>query len=110
MFITPSVNTGMCYTKYTHVQPKKDPLTYIPQYTSWFIETQLSFNFVTDAKVAMSFQLSYVIVDHVWDPTFIKMEDWISLSGTNQNGITSYINLGFGMYFGMGNGKKVAGK
>lgn len=109
-FITPAINTGWCFTKYTGVICKKEPLTWKPEYQSWFIEPQVAFNFLPDPDFGICFHMSYVLVNHVWNPEFICMQDHISLGDVKRNGITSYINFGFGIYCGFGKGRTIAGK
>jgi len=101
-FITPSINSGICFTKFTGVQCLKNTATNKTEYSSWFIEPQLTFNFLPEKRFGISFHVSYVFVNHVWDPYFICMQDWISLTGTNTSGMTGYLNFGFGLYIGAG--------
>lgn len=109
-FITPALNAGWTYTKYTKIACVKEAITWKPVYQDWFIEPQITFNFLPDPNFGISGNLSFVIVDHVWDPEFICLQDHINYSEVKRWGLTSYLNIGFGLYWGFGKGKHIAGK
>ncbi len=109
-FISPAINSGWTYTRYSNIVCKKNPITWEPEYQSWFIEPQLTFNFLPEPNFGISLNLSFVLVDHVWDPEFICLQDHIDFSEVRTDALTSYINLGFGIYWGFGRGKTIAGK
>jgi hypothetical protein len=109
-FITPVINSGMALTKFSHIQCKKEMITWKPQYRSWFIEAQGTLTWLVDPRVGLQGHVSFVLVDHVWNPEFACMQDWIALGSVNRNAITSYYTLGFGVYLGIGKGKTRAEK
>jgi hypothetical protein len=109
-FITPSINSGWCYTRFTHINCKTDTMTWKPEYQTWFIEPQVTFNFLPDPNFGICVNLSFVVADHVWNPEIACLQDHIDFSEVRTNKITSYFNLGFGIYWGFGRGRTIAGK
>ena len=100
--ISPSLNIGWNATSYSGVVCKTKDLNYIPAYQAWFVEPGVHFNFLPESDFGISCSFSFVLVDHVWNPEYICMDDHISLGDVNRNALTSYYNLGLGIYWGIG--------
>jgi hypothetical protein len=101
-FITPSLNTGWSYTSYTGVICETKKLDYTPAYDAWFIEPGIHLNFLPESNFGISCSFTYVLVDQIWNPDYICMNDHINLGDTKKNALTGYYNLGLGIYWGIG--------
>lgn len=101
-FISPSLNLGWSNTSYSDVICESKTLSYKPVYAAWFTEPGIHFNYVPDANFGISCSFTYVVVNHIWDPDYICMNDHIGLGDVKKNGLTNYYSLGLGLYWGIG--------
>lgn len=105
-FISPILRGGWSFTSFSGVQCKSNPSTEVKPYQSAFAEAVLQFNFLPDPDFGVTFFASYAWVNQVWNPEYICLQDHISFDGINKSAMSSYLNLGLGIYFGVGKLKK----
>jgi hypothetical protein len=102
LFISPSLNLGWCQTSYTGVVCESKTINYNPSYSSWFFEPGLNINIMPDSNFGVSASFTFVTTNNIWDPDYICMNDHVNLTGLKKDALTTYYNLGLGIYIGIG--------
>jgi hypothetical protein len=105
-FISPAFRTGWILSSFSGVQCKQNSQYVASAYQSAFVEALLHINYLPENNFGISFYLSFCALDHVWNPDYLCLQDHISYDGVNKNRLTTYINLGLGVYLGIGKVKQ----
>ena len=87
---------------FSGVQCKVDQTYSAAPYQNAFVEALFHLNYLPENNFGISFNLSFCVMDHVWNPDYLCLQDHISYKGVNKNRLATYINLGLGVYLGLG--------
>ena len=96
---SPFVMPGFTWLKYTRVKPKN----HAPGITStngMGLNVGASYNIMMDEWTGAGFIVGYNIVDHVYRPENVCMDEWgIKYTESDKRGILQNIFFGFSVYF-----------
>ena len=106
-FFTFVMNAGKNFTFFSGV-PVQNAAGKIFEYESTYLSPEVDVNFFIEESFAIGITLSFNHVDKPFSPDFIGLNNHASYTAKDYKGSTSYINIGFGFYYGFAR-KKSAG-
>jgi len=101
-FATIALNAGYNFNKYTDVNPKYDSLAhpYPAQYTGGFVQPELGAYLLVEDNFAIGAHIAYNYNFSRFDPSLPYLDKWLDYTNLHNKWNTSWINFGFGFYYG----------
>jgi len=107
VFFSYALDAGWNFTKFTSVvvptgfQPKNKYT-----YTNAFVGAETTLFLLLQDHFAIGLNLTLDVMDKTFDPSFVYLDQFRSYNNSDKKGMTSYLNLGFGLYYGFHKRKK----
>ncbi len=93
---TPGINFGQCYIHAYEIMPITSSANVNPNAQGTYIEPELTMSFYTEEDFAIGFNLSYEIVNTVFNPYALALEQHgIVFTQSDLSGVTQNISIGF---------------
>ncbi len=96
---SPYISPGFSFLNYTRVKCKVNEPT-MTHPTAFSLNAGLNYNIMMDEWVGAGFIIGYNVVDHVYRPENICMDEWgLTYTEDEKQGILQNIFFGFSIYF-----------
>lgn len=102
-FATFALNMGYNFNKYTNLNPKYDSLahSYPAQYSGPYLQPEIGLYFLVEDNFALGAHVGYNYNFSHFDPSLPYLDKWLDYSNISNSWNTSWINFGFGFYYGL---------
>ena len=101
VFFSYALDMGWNFTKFTSVVV---PTGFLPKkkytYTNACVGAETTLYLLLQDHFAIGLNLTLSVMDNTFDPSFVYLDQFHSYNTGDNKGMTSYLNLGFGIYYG----------